>query len=64
VTLGLRDWSQRTITLTARAAADPAVGRPISRSGRRTTHGANLSGALQRAIQAEAQTALAARPSA
>jgi len=60
VTLGLRDGSQRTITLTARASADPASATEFAIGASNDATAANLSGALRRAVQAEAQTSLAA----
>lgn len=60
VTLGLRDGSQRTITLTARAAADPASATEFAIGATNDATAPNLSGALRRAIQGEAQSSLAA----
>lgn len=60
VTLGLRDGSQRTITLTARATADPASATEFAIGATNDATAANLSGALQRALRGEAQTSLTA----
>ena len=60
VTLGLRDGSERTVTLTARAAADPASATEFAIGATNDATAANLSGALRRAIQAESRSSLAA----
>ncbi len=64
VSLGLRDGTTRTITLTAKAAADPASTTEFAIGATNDATATNLSGALQRAIQGEAQTALAATSAA